>query len=176
VDWANVGSPTTTVGLSGTTVGTVSAVTAISTGGITAGSIAADAIGASELASDAVTEIQSGLATAANLATLTAYVDTEVAAIKAKTDNLPASPAATGDAMTLTSGERNSVADALLNRGLDGAGASSRKVREALAFMRNKWAISGSTLTVYDVDDSTALFTATITSASGNPVTSVDPA
>lgn len=176
VDWANVGSPTTTVGLSGTTVGTVSAVTAISTGGITAGSIAADAIGASELASDAVTEIQSGLATAANLATLTSYVDTEVAAIKAKTDNLPASPAATGDAMTLTSGERNSVADALLNRGLDGAGASSRKVREALAFMRNKWAISGSTLTVYDVDDSTTLFTATITSASGNPVTSVDPA
>lgn len=29
--------------------------------------------------------------------TLTGYVDTEVAAIKAKTDNLPASPAATGD-------------------------------------------------------------------------------
>lgn len=29
--------------------------------------------------------------------TLTTYVDTEVAAIKAKTDNLPASPAATGD-------------------------------------------------------------------------------
>lgn len=76
----------------------------------------------------------------------------------------------------LTSTERNAIADALLNRGLDGAGASSRKVREALAFMRNKWAISGSTLTVYDVDDTTALFTATITSASGNPVTSVDPA
>lgn len=37
------------------------------------------------------------LASAANLATLTAYVDTEVAAIKAKTDNLPAAPAATGD-------------------------------------------------------------------------------
>ena len=35
----------------------------------------------------------STLATAANLATLTGYVDTEVAAIKAKTDNLPASPA-----------------------------------------------------------------------------------
>lgn len=35
--------------------------------------------------------------------TLATYVDTEVAAIKAKTDNLPASPAATGAAMTLTS-------------------------------------------------------------------------
>lgn len=37
------------------------------------------------------------LASAANLATLAGYVDTEVAAIKAKTDNLPASPAASGD-------------------------------------------------------------------------------
>lgn len=35
------------------------------------------------------------LASAANLATLAGYVDTEVAAIKAKTDNLPAAPAST---------------------------------------------------------------------------------
>ena len=37
------------------------------------------------------------LATAANLATLTGYVDTEVAAIKAKTDNLPSDPADASD-------------------------------------------------------------------------------
>lgn len=37
------------------------------------------------------------VASAANLATLTAYVDTEVAAIKAKTDNLPADPADASD-------------------------------------------------------------------------------
>jgi len=37
------------------------------------------------------------LASAANLATLTGYVDTEVAAIKAKTDNLPADPADASD-------------------------------------------------------------------------------
>ena len=43
------------------------------------------------------------------------YVDTEVAAIKAKTDNLPGSPAAVGSAMTLTSGERDSIAAALLD-------------------------------------------------------------
>lgn len=36
------------------------------------------------------------------LSTLSGYVDTEVAAIKAKTDNLPASPAAVGSAMTLS--------------------------------------------------------------------------
>lgn len=65
IDWANIGSPTTTVNLSGTTVGTVAAVTAVSTGGITAASIAADAIGASELAADAVTEIVNGVLTTA---------------------------------------------------------------------------------------------------------------
>ncbi|WP_230683988.1 hypothetical protein, partial [Streptococcus pneumoniae] len=43
------------------------------------------------------------------------FLDTEVAAIKAKTDNLPASPAAVGSAMTLTSGERDAVAAALLD-------------------------------------------------------------
>ncbi len=62
----------------------------------------------------AITAATSPLATAAALATVAGYVDTEVAsilaavdtevaAIKAKTDNLPASPAATGAAMTLTS-------------------------------------------------------------------------
>ena len=91
------------------------------TGAITAGAIAADAIGASELAADAVTEIQSGLATAAALATIDDFLDTEIAAIladtnelqtdwvnggrldllidaiKAKTDNLPSDPADDSD-------------------------------------------------------------------------------
>ena len=66
-------------------------------GAIDAAAIAPNAIGASELASDAVAEIQSGLALAADLATVAGYIDTEVAAIKAKTDNLPAAPAAVSD-------------------------------------------------------------------------------
>jgi hypothetical protein len=37
-----------------------------------------------------------------DITTVIGYIDTEVAAIKAKTDNLPASPAAVGSAMTLT--------------------------------------------------------------------------
>lgn len=61
------------------------------------GAMAANTLTASALAADAVTEIQTGLATASDLATVASYIDTEVAAIKAKTDNLPASPAATGD-------------------------------------------------------------------------------
>lgn len=81
--------------------------------------MAADTLSASALATDAVTEIQSGLATAANLSTVAGYLDTEIAAIladtnelqtdwvnggrldllidaiKAKTDNLPSSTAVT---------------------------------------------------------------------------------
>lgn len=73
----------------------------IAANAITAAKIATDAIDADALAADAVTEIQNGLATAAALAVVAGYLDTEVAAIKAKTDNLPASPAATGDIPTL---------------------------------------------------------------------------
>lgn len=62
---------------------------------------------------DAAWATATGFATAANLATLAGYVDTEVAAIlaavdtevaaiKTKTDNLPASPAAVGSEMVLT--------------------------------------------------------------------------
>ena len=59
------------------------------TDAITATTIAADAIGASELAAGAVSEIQAGLSS-------------YLASVIAKTDTLPASPAATGASMTLT--------------------------------------------------------------------------
>lgn len=57
-------------------------------GVITAGDFAADWFTAAGIAADAVTELQAGLATASALATLTGYVDTEVAAIKVVTDKL----------------------------------------------------------------------------------------
>jgi hypothetical protein len=111
-----------TVALTGNITGDLSgSVGSIGTGGITTGSfasgainaaaIAANAIGASELASDAVAEIQSGLALATDLATVAGYLDTEILAIKAKTDLIPASPAAVGDIPTA-----NQNADALLDR------------------------------------------------------------
>ncbi len=50
--------------------------------------MAADTLTASALATDAVTEIQSGLATAASLSTVAGYLDTEVAAILADTNEL----------------------------------------------------------------------------------------
>ncbi len=56
-----------------------------------------DAISAAALASGAVAEIQSGLATQASVDTIDDFLDTEVAAIKAKTDNLPSDPADASD-------------------------------------------------------------------------------
>ena len=69
----------------------------LQSGVITAGDFAANSLTASALATDAVTEIQSGLASQSSVDTLTSYVDTEVAAIKAKTDNLPSDPADASD-------------------------------------------------------------------------------
>ena len=56
-----------------------------------------NSITAAKIATDAVAEIQSGLASQTSVDTLATYVDTEVAAIKAKTDNLPADPADASD-------------------------------------------------------------------------------
>ena len=157
------------------------------------GAMAEDTLTSSVLAASAVTEIQTGLSTldpsgvraavglaSANIDTqlgvIAGYIDTEVAAIKAKTDNLPAAPAAVGDIPTAIQN-----ADALLNRdmsiGTDSGSPTVRTVRQALRFLRNKWSISGITLTVTKEDDATASWTSTVsTTAGADPVTGNDPA
>lgn len=79
----SVGSVTGAVGsVTGNVGGNVTgSVGSVASGGITATSIATDAIGAAELAADAVTEIQSGLATASALTTVDDFLDTEIAAL-----------------------------------------------------------------------------------------------
>jgi len=50
-------------------------------------------------------------------------------------------------------------------------------MRQALRFLRNKWAVATGTLTVYKEDDSTESWTATVTTdAAANPITGNDPA
>lgn len=179
IDWANVGSPTTVVGLSGTTVKTATDVeadtvdiqgrlpAALVSGRIDAsvGAVAADAIDSTALAASAVTEIQSGLSTltAAGVRTAvglaSANLDTQLDALPTAIEN----------------------ADALLNRdmstGTDSGSATVRTVRQALRFLRNKWDLSGGTLTVKKEDDSTTSWTATVTTdASSEPVVGSDPA
>lgn len=122
IDWSNIGSPTTAQTLSGTTVGTATAVT----NGVT---------------------------------------------VSTNNDK-------TG--YGLSASERTATADALLDRdmatGTDSGSASVRTVRQALRSNRNRVEISGGTMTVYKEDDSTASWTATVTTAAGNPINSIDPA
>jgi hypothetical protein len=73
------------------------------------------------------------------------------------------------------------IADAVLDRdmstGTDSGSTTVRTARQALRFLRNKWAISGSTLTVYKEDDSTTSWSSTLATTAGvDPVTSSDPA
>lgn len=110
------------------------------------GAMAANTLTASALATDAVTEIQSGLA-------------------------VP------GSAMTLTTGERTSIAEALLKLDLSTVtGEAARSVLNAIRFLRNKFTVSGTTLTVYKEDDATSAWTGTVTTnASADPITGNDP-
>lgn len=65
---------------------------------IAAGDLAADSVTSSALAASAVAEIQSGLATQASVDAIDDLLDTEVAAIKAKTDSLTFTTAGMVDA------------------------------------------------------------------------------
>jgi len=77
-----------TTNITAGTITNVTTVNGLAANVITAASIAADAITAAKVAADVTTEIQSGLATAANLATVAGYLDTEIAAILADTNEL----------------------------------------------------------------------------------------
>lgn len=63
IDWANIGSPGSSVSLSGTTVATATTVNGLASGSITAAVIASGAIDADALAVSAIVAIQAGLST-----------------------------------------------------------------------------------------------------------------
>jgi uncharacterized protein YcfJ len=95
--------------------------------------------------------------------------EADLAAVKAKTDNLPTSPAAVGSAMTLTSGERDSIAAALLDlaNGVE-AGLTPRQfARLAAAVLLGK--SSGGGAVYRDTGDTKDRVTATM-DGSGNRV------
>ena len=104
-------------------------------------------------------------------ASYTAPDNAGIAAIQAKTDNLPASPAAVSDVPTAAAN-----ADALLGRNLAGGADGGRTVRDALRALRNKTSIAGGVLTVTQEDDATAAWTAAVATTPGDPISSIDPA
>ena len=112
--------------------------------------------------------------------TIDDYVDTEVSAIKAKTDQL----AFTGGTVnanatiSMSAGDLNNIADALLKRDFSAvSGEAARSLINAARFLRNKWSVAGTTLTVTKEDDSTSAWTSTLVTTPGaDPITSSDPA
>lgn len=84
-------------------------------------------------------------------------------------------------AASLSSSERNSAADAILDRdmstGTDSGSTTVRTARQALRALRNKVVLAAGTATIFKEDDSTSSWTAAVTTdASANPITAVDPA
>ena len=81
------------------------------------------------------------------------------------------------DGVVISATTANQISDALLNR--DFASVSDTNARtalNALRFLRNKWSIAGTTLTVTEENDTTAAWTATVsTDAAADPVTGSDP-
>jgi hypothetical protein len=81
----------------------------------------------------------------------------------------------------IAAAELLNIADACLDRRLDlgtdtgGDTTTSRTWRDALRVLRNRADISGGTLTVYEEDDTTAAFTAAISTAAGDPIAQVNP-
>ena len=90
--------------------------------------------------------------------------------------NVAGSVASVTADVTLSAAEENSIADALLARNVAGGSSTGRLVKEALYVLRNKTDIAAGTLTVYGVDDTTAAFTAAVSTTAGDPISQIDPA
>jgi hypothetical protein len=114
-----------------------------------------------------VDAIATSVAGKASQASVDAHTTT-LAAISAKTTNLPASPAAVGSAMTLTTGERDAIASAHLNltNGIATGWTPGRAQRLLLANAAGKLSISGVNVTFRDILDSVNAIVA-VTDATG---------
>lgn len=162
LDWANIGSPTTAVNLSATNIDTDQVVASVT-----------GAVGSVTGAVGSVTGA---------VGSVTGLTASDVGAIKAKTDNLPPDPADASDiaasfaAVTAAIPSAAQNADKLLGRSIVGGADGGRMVGDALKTLRNKVAIAAGTMTVYEADDLTPAFTALVTTAPGDPITSIDPA
>lgn len=111
-----------------------------------------------------------GLASA-NVDTQLAALDALIDIVIAKTNLLPASPAAVGDIPTAVQN-----ADTLLGRSIQGGANGGRTVTSALRRIRNRLRVVAGVLTVYQEDDATPDHTAAVTTSAGNPITEIDPA
>lgn len=81
------------------------------------------------------------------------------------------------DSTTAATVTDDTVVPGLLKRDMSSiAGEASRSLLNAIRFIRNRFKLTGNTLTVYKEDDSTSAWTSTVSTTSGvDPVTESDP-
>lgn len=125
------------------------------------GAMATDVLTSTALAASAVTEIQTGLSTL-DAAGVRSAVGLASANLDTQLDAIPTA---------------NENADALLKRDWTAVtGEAARSALNALRFLRNKWSVAASTLTVTKEDDSTTAWTGAVTTdAAADPITGNDP-
>jgi hypothetical protein len=101
-----------------------------------------------EIGTDVAALVDTGTTLDAKLDTIAGYVDTEVAAIKAKTDLIPTSPAAVGSAMTLSAGTILSIGQAVwdtLTTALTTVGSIGLRIMDWLGFIPAGATVYGAT-------------------------------
>lgn len=103
------------------------------------------------------------LASQASVNTIDDFLDTEIAAIKAKTDLIPAAPAAVGDIPTVSQIWSTALTEAY--RGAGAAGTAAQMLYELIAHMGES-SITSTTKTLKKLDGTTAAKTYTLNSAS----------
>jgi hypothetical protein len=181
-----------------TTATNVTTVNGLAAGVITATSIAADAITDAKVAADVTIASVTGA-----VGSVTGAVGSVTGAVGSVTGAVGSVTGAVGsvtagvtlangaitaakfgasaiDAASLATDAVNEIADGLLDRdmstGTDSGSTSVRTVRQALRANRNKVSIAAGTLTVTKEDDTTASWTAAVTTTAGNPISAIDPA
>jgi hypothetical protein len=103
-------------------------------------------------------------------------IDASIGAVAAGALTAAGFAAGAIDATALATDAAEEIADTLLGRNIAGGSNGGRDVRSALRRIRNRNAIAGGTLTVYQENDSTSAWTAAVTTAAGNPISEIDPA
>jgi hypothetical protein len=202
VDTAAILVDTDVIGVAGaglTNIGTIATVTtltnlpAITSNWLTAAGIAATALngkGDWNIGKTGYSLTQTFPANFADLAitvttgrmTAGTIVDGAIGSATFAAGAINADAVATGaiDADALATDAVTEIADGVLDRnmatGTDSGTETVRTVRQAMRAARNKVAIAVGVATVYKEDDTTASWTAAITTSAGNPISTVDPA
>jgi len=162
----------------------------IANGAIDAATFAAGAIDAAALAADAGTEIGTAVWATATRTITGGAIDTNndktgysigvggIASTAFAAGAIDATAVAANaiGASELATDAVAEIADGILNRNIAGGSDGGRDVQSALYALRNKTAIAAGTLTVYQTDDVTPEFTATVATTAGDPISSIDPA